>query len=241
MVPPLLDVANLRPGDRVLDIATGTGVVARLAARQVTPGGTVTGLDLNDAMLNVARELPLPPGVTIEWRNGSALALPFHEGSFDVVLCQQGFQFFPDRMRALDQMRRVLRPSGRVALSVFTGPSPYFMALRDAVARCISAESATVFAAAFSLGAADELRDSLTGACFHDVLVHHYRLTLRLPALDKFVLRHLSALPMAESVAHIGQEAREALISHVEAAARAYADGYGVVVPQEINVATGHV
>src|SRR5215216_1405814 len=104
MVPPLLDLADLRPGERVLDVATGTGVLARLAVRRVTPGGTVTGLDLNDGMLNVARELPLPPGLTIEWRNGSVLALPFQDGAFDVVLCQQGLQFFPDRMRALHQM-----------------------------------------------------------------------------------------------------------------------------------------
>lgn len=241
MVPPLLDLADLRPGEQVLDVATGTGVLARLAARRVTPGGTVTGLDLNDGMLNVARELPLPPGLTIEWRNGSALALPFHDGAFDVVLCQQGFQFFPDRMRALHQMRRVLRPTGRVALSVFTGPSPYFMALRDSVARHVSAESAITFAAAFSLGAAEELRDLLKGAGFHDVLVHHLRLTLRLPAPDEFVLRHLSALPMAESVAGVSNEARAALIGHVEEATRAYADGYGLAVPQEINVATGHV
>src|SRR5437867_8083623 len=92
MVPPLLDLADLRPGERVLDLATGTGVLARLAARRVTPGGAVTGLDLNDEMLKVARELPLPPGLKIEWRQGSALALPFDDGAFDVVVCQQGFQ-----------------------------------------------------------------------------------------------------------------------------------------------------
>ncbi len=87
-VPGLLDLAELRRGERVLDIATGTGVVARLAARRVTPGGTVTGLDLNEGMLNAARRLPLPPGLAIDWRQGSALAPPFPDGAFDVVLGQ---------------------------------------------------------------------------------------------------------------------------------------------------------
>src|SRR5881396_2751176 len=97
----LLDLAELRRGERVLDIATGTGVVARLAARRVIPGGAATGVDLNEAMLDVARQLPLPPTLKIDWRQGSALALPAPDGAFDVVLCQQGLQFFPDRPRAL--------------------------------------------------------------------------------------------------------------------------------------------
>jgi ubiquinone/menaquinone biosynthesis C-methylase UbiE len=240
MVLPLLDLAGLQPGARVLDLATGTGVLARLAARRVTPGGAATGLDLNDDMLTVARALPLPPGLTIDWRHGSAQALPFADGAFDVVVCQQGFQFFPDRLGALQEMRRVLRANGRVALSVFTGPSPYFMALRDAVARHIGAEAGRSTAAGFSLGDAEEFQALLTDAGFHDVQIHRVPLTLRLPAPDEFVLRHLSALPLAERVAAVGDEARAALVADVAEAMRAYIDGYGLAVPQEINVATGH-
>src|SRR5512143_2428277 len=241
MVLPLLDLAGLRAGERVLDLATGTGLLARMAARRVTPGGAVTGLDLNDEMLKVARELPLPPGLKIEWRHGSALALPFDDGAFDVVVCQQGFQFFPDRMEALHQMRRVLRATGHVALSVVTGPSPYFMAVRDAVARHVSAEVARSTAAGFSLGDAEEFGDLLKGAGFHNVLVRHVPLTLRLPAPDEFVLQHLSAMPLAESVAGVSNEARAALVADMEEAMSAYTDGYGLAVPQEINVATGHM
>jgi SAM-dependent methyltransferase len=240
MVLPLLDLAGVQPGERVLDLATGTGVLARLAARRVAPGGAVTGLDLNEDMLTVARALPLPPGLTIDWRQGSAQAVPFADGAFDVVLCQQGFQFFPDRTGALQEMRRVLRAHGRVALSVFTGPSPYFMALRDAVARHISAEAGSSTAAGFSLGDANEFGALLTGAGFHDVVVQQVRLTLRLPAPDEFVLAHLSALPLAERVAALGDEARAALVADVAEAMRAYVDGYGLAVPQEINAATGH-
>jgi SAM-dependent methyltransferase len=241
MVPPLLDLAALRPGERVLDLATGTGVVARLAARRVAPGGAVTGLDLNEQMLQLARTLPLPPRLAIAWRQGSAQALPFADGVFDVVLCQQGVQFFPDRLATLREMRRVLRANGRVALSVFTGASPYFMALRDAVARHVSAAAASSTDAGWSLGDAHAFGVLLTGAGFHDVVVQHVPLTLRLPAPDEFVLEHLSALPLGESVARASDAARAALIADVEEAMRAYIDGYGLAVPQAINVATGHI
>jgi SAM-dependent methyltransferase len=240
MVLPLLDLAGLRPGERVLDVATGTGVVARLAARRVTPGGAVTGLDLNNEMLKVARELPLPPGLTIEWRQGSAQALPFDDGVFDVVVCQQGFQFFPDRMAALHQMRRVLHAGGRVALSVFGGQSPYFMALRDAVAHHVSAEAARNTAAGWSLADPAALADLLTSAGFGNVVVHQVQLLLRLPAPEEFVLGHLSATPLGESLARADDAARAALVAEMKESMRAYLDGYGVAVPQDLNVITGH-
>jgi len=239
--PGLLDLAELRAGQRVLDVATGTGVIARLAARRVTPGGAVTGLDLNEGMLKAARQFPLPPGVTIDWRQGSALALPFSDGAFDVVLCQQGLQFFPDRVKALREMHRVLVSGGRVALSVWTGPSPYFVALREGLARHVSPEAATSSAAAFTLGDSDELSGLLKRADFHDVVVHHVRMTLRFPAPEEFLLRHLSAVPVAELVAAASEEDRAALVVHMKEAMRGYVDGYGLAVPQEVNVATARV
>jgi SAM-dependent methyltransferase len=240
-VPPLLDLAELRAGERVLDVACGTGVVARLAARRVAPSGTVTGLDLNEGMLSVAGQLQLPPGVAIDWRPGSALALPLADGAFDVVLCHLGLMFFPDRLKALGEMHRVLTPGGRVALGVWTGPSFYFAAQREALARYVSAEAASTSAVAFSLGGAVELGGLLEGAGFHDVVVHLVRMTLRLPAAEDFVMRHLSALPPAELIAAAGEETRAALLAHMKAATRAFVGGYGLAVPQEIHVATGRV
>lgn len=240
-VPPLLDLVELRAGERVLDVACGTGVVSRLAVRRVAPSGTVTGLDLNEGMLSVAGGLPLPPGLTIDWRQGSALVLPFADRAFDVVVCQHGLMFFPDRLKALGEMRRVLTPVGRVALSVWTGPSPYFAAQREGLARYVSAEAASTGAVAFSLGDAAELSGLLKSAGFRDVGVHLVRMTLRLPAPEEFLLRHLSALPPAELIVAAGEETRAALIAHMKDATRAYVDGYGLAVPQEVNVATGRV
>jgi len=116
----LVALAKLRPGERVLDLACGTGVVARLAAERVGPEGDITGLDLNESMLEVARSQPIPAGAAaVAWVQSSALAMRVPDSSFDVVLCQQGIQFFPDRPQALREMIRVLVPGGRMFASVW--------------------------------------------------------------------------------------------------------------------------
>ena len=97
----LVDQAAPRPGERILDVACGTGVVARAAAERVGGTGRVAALDINPGMLAVARSLPAAPGPAIAWHEGSVLALPFPDAAFDVVLCQIGLQFFPDRSAAL--------------------------------------------------------------------------------------------------------------------------------------------
>jgi ubiquinone/menaquinone biosynthesis C-methylase UbiE len=112
--PRVCKAAALLPGNKILDVACGTGVLAREAARCVQPGGMVTGLDRNEVMLTVARRVA--PG--IEWRQGRAEALPFPDGSFDAVVSQFGLMFFEDREGALREMWRVLKPGGRLAVAV---------------------------------------------------------------------------------------------------------------------------
>jgi len=104
--PSLVDAAGLATGERALDVACGTGVVARIAAQRVGPAGHVVGVDLNPGMIAVARSVPAPIGAPIEWLERSALDLRLEDAKFDVVLCQQGLQFFPDKALALREMRR---------------------------------------------------------------------------------------------------------------------------------------
>jgi ubiquinone/menaquinone biosynthesis C-methylase UbiE len=116
----LLAIAGPKPGDELLDIASGTGVVTRLAARRVAPGGRVIGVDFSEAMLAYASSRPAASDAApIEFVQGSADALPLPDDRFDVVLCQQGLQFFPDRPAAVGEMRRVLRPGGVVSVAVW--------------------------------------------------------------------------------------------------------------------------
>jgi ubiquinone/menaquinone biosynthesis C-methylase UbiE len=121
----LLDVVGIAPGARVLDIASGTGVVARAAARRAGGEGHVVASDVSGPMLARAASRGAPSGAApIEYVNASADALPFDDGSFDAVLCQQGLQFFPARAAAVGEMRRVLRPGGVAGVAVWASGRP---------------------------------------------------------------------------------------------------------------------
>jgi ubiquinone/menaquinone biosynthesis C-methylase UbiE len=113
----LVTTAQLRPGERILDVACGTGVVTRLAAERVAPGGSVAGADITASMLSVARAVPSSAPIAIQWYETSAEAMPFPDCSFDVVLCQFGLQFMADRPAAVREMRRVLAPGGRLVIT----------------------------------------------------------------------------------------------------------------------------
>ena len=116
----LIDLVGVEPGDAVLDVATGPGTVARMAAVRAGTPGRVAGVDLSGPMLEVARKKPAEHGAApIEFVQRPADDLQLPDGSFDVVLCQQGLQFFPDQIAALREMRRVLKPGGRVGIAVW--------------------------------------------------------------------------------------------------------------------------
>ncbi len=146
------------PGERVLDLACGTGIVARTVAPLVGASGRVVAQDISPAMLSVASSLPQPPGAPIEWQEGSADAEIFPEASFDLMTCQQGLQFFPDRPAALAQMRRVLVPGGRLVFAVWRSieHNPVHAAVNVSMERRLGAAAAT--SRGFSLGDADALR-----------------------------------------------------------------------------------
>ncbi len=107
---------ELKQGDHVLDAGCGTGAVARLVPPLVGPNGRTVGLDFDVEMLAVAAEL----FTDVEWREGDLQSMPFDPASFDLVICQQSLQFLPDRGAGLREIRRVLRPAGHLALSVWT-------------------------------------------------------------------------------------------------------------------------
>ena len=236
----LVALAKLRPGKRVLDVACGTGVVARLAAERVGPEGHITGLDLNEGMLEVARSQPIPAGAAaVAWVQSSALAMRLPDSSFDVVLCQQGIQFFPDRPQALREMIRVLVPSGRVFASVWEGPTPYTTAMWNAVERHVGADAATTLRKSRASEDPKALQDLMRQAGFRDVKIVCRTRTARLPAVGDFILRHLAATPVAHTVEALSDSARKALSEDAATALRPYADGDGIAFPDTANVLTG--
>ncbi|MGH2893801.1 MAG: methyltransferase domain-containing protein [Solirubrobacteraceae bacterium] len=223
-------------GDRVLDVASGTGVVARAARDRVGPEGRVTGLDINPAMLAVARAES--PGV--DFVQGSALALPFDDAGFDVVLCQLGLQFFPDRAAALAHMHRVLVDGGRLGVSVF-GPiehNPGTLALAQALDHHLGTGASQTKRAEHVLAYSTLLHKLVSEAGFRDITITTETKLVRFSSAEEWVHIQLTATPLASLLAE--QLARRGVTeritgSVVDALQRYEVDGR-LEFPQEAHV-----
>lgn len=236
--PLLVDTARLASGEHMLDLACGTGVVARAAAKRLGPTGRITAVDLNPGMIDVARSLPAPEGAPIEWQRASALELPLADASVDAVLCQQGLQFFPDAPLAMREMRRVLRDGGRIALSVWNSTGRYNAALGQALRQTLGEELASRFCASRRAPPRDELVRLAADAGFVDVDVRVSRITVRLPELERFALEHLSATPIAPEMARADASVRARVGASVRQQLAAFADAEGASYPEETYVLT---
>jgi ubiquinone/menaquinone biosynthesis C-methylase UbiE len=232
---------EIAPGSAVLDVACGTGVASRLAARAAGPNGTVTGVDIGPAMLAVARSQPAEPGsAPIAYLEGSALELPLADSSFDYAICHHGFQFFPDRRAAIRELRRVLRPGGRVAVACWTGldETPPFRAIRDSLHLHVSEEAGQMMNSPFALPAT-ELTALLESAGFTNVRVERVELTASFPAVPDFGARAIAAGPIAAVFNQAPASAREAVAATVTEAVNPYVNGDTVNFLMYSNVATG--
>ncbi len=221
----LVDWAGPRLGERVLDVGCGTGIAARHALKLVDPDGTVTGVDLNAGMLAVARQL----APEVDFHQADALALPFPDDSFDLVVCAQVLQFLPDRVAAITEAARVLAPGGRAAFSVWAAleESPYFAAQVNVVAHHLGEEVAGGLAAGFTLSSEAELADLLSAGGLVDPEVTTATLDLALGRLDELVPRHIKATPLAGAFESADDEVRARVISDMAGRLTAYTQSDG--------------
>lgn len=239
-VEPLLEDVELRSGDRVLDIACGTGIVARLAKKRLESAGTVVGVDVNPHMLAVARRV----APTIDWREGDAAALPLRDGErFDVVLCQQGCQFFADRAAAAHQMHRALVDGGRLGVSTWR-PDEEFPVLRE-LRSIAERHLGPISDRRLSLGNPDPLEDALREAGFHDVRSQQLALSIRFDDGFTFVrLNAMALVSMSAASATLGDEHRQRLVAAITRDSaelvRLHTDQSGFVYEIGTNVTLAH-
>jgi ubiquinone/menaquinone biosynthesis C-methylase UbiE len=218
----LLDVAGLSSGERVLDVACGTGIVTRRASELVGPEGFVAGLDVNPAMLAVARSVS---PTSIEWHESSAESIPCPDASFDVVTCSLGLQFVPDRSAAMREIRRVLADGGRVAIGTGGAIPPVFEILAQALARHVKPEVAAFVRQVFSLHEPRELHALAEGAGLRSVSVESKAQRIMLPPPSEFLWQYVTSTPLAGPVGEIGDAERAALERDVTTAWRTFLDG----------------
>jgi ubiquinone/menaquinone biosynthesis C-methylase UbiE len=232
------DQVTLSPGDRVLDIACGTGIVARLARDLLRGSGQVVGVDISPDMLGVARAV----APSVDWREGNASALPLRDGEkFDVVVCQQGLQFFRDKPAAAAQMRRALASGGKLAVSTWRSDDeiPFFLELRRVGERHLGA----ILDQRYSFGDPAPLEALLRDAGFHEVRSRTISRRIRFEDGAPFVrLNAMALVGMSAAGKLMGDEERkrimEAIVGDSLPVLKHYPDGSGVGFELRTNLAT---
>lgn len=214
----VMDATGIHQGQRVLDVACGTGVLACAVAERVGPAGSVAGLDVNEGMLAVARR----KAAQIDWRQGVAESLPFDDASFDVVVSQFGLMFFEDRRAAIREMIRVLRPGGHLAVAVWDtlANSPGYATMVDLLQRLFGDEAANALRAPYILGDTQQLQDLLANTNLSHLKIETQLGTARFPSIQAWVYTDIKGWVLAdvlndEQIAELLREAEQVLTPYV--------------------------
>jgi len=230
--------AALKPGDRVIDVACGTGIVARIARERLGPEATIVGVDIAPPMLAVARAVD----PSIDWREGNANGLPVRDGeSFTVLTCHQGLQFMPDKPAAIREMRRVLAPGARVAVACWHAVEdlPDMAAMNAVVERHVG----PIPDSRHSFGDAGALKRVLIENGFSDVTVDAVAHDVRFADGTLFArLNAMAAIGMSGKGKAMSEPERAELAGQVAAesadlVAKATRDGV-FVMPLTTNIAS---
>jgi SAM-dependent methyltransferase len=212
----ILEAARVGSGHRVLDVACGTGILGRAAARLTGPDGSVAGVDPNAGMLRVAGRF----APEIEWRHGAAESLPFPDASFDAVVSQFGMMFFDDRALAIREMMRVLVAGGYLVIAVWDAleSSPGYATEVELLERTVGPHAAEALRAPFVLGDRETLAMTLAEAGVSPFEIENHPGTARFPSIRAMVEADLRGwLPVMgvilteKEIDHVLLEAEEAL------------------------------
>ena len=240
----LLDRAEPKPDERVLDVACGTGIVARTIAHRLAGDVQLVGIDLSPAMIDVARATAAREDVAIEWHVGSADAMPFTDASFDLAVIQQGLQFFSDKGAALRELSRVLAPGGRVVAATWTDSrnNPLNQVLGEVIERHLGTPALHL---PFSLGDPEQLHSLFAEAGFDAISVERVTRTVRFPMPEKFVdLGLASASAAVPALQGMDAGERAALIQIVRSdmvvPLRTFTKGDEVESPMEAHITVAY-
>lgn len=237
----LIEGAKPKPGERVLDLGCGTGIVARRVAARVGNRGSVTAIDRSANMLAVARAIAERDSLSIEWHEGRAEALPFADERFDLVLSQFALMFFDDRQRALAEVRRVLARGGRLSLNVWQGIDrhPFYKTLDRLIERKLGVGA---LESIFALGEPTALRGLLSEAGFQRIEIEPVSITSRFPNPESFLAGEIeldtAAIPAMQGLTVEERQAMVAAISdEMQGSLREVTQGNYVVIEFHANIA----
>jgi ubiquinone/menaquinone biosynthesis C-methylase UbiE len=234
----LLELACLQPGEQVLDIACGTGLITRRAALAVGPRGRVVGTDLSQRMVDRALEDARARGLAnLEFQRMDAEALNLPDASFDAAFCALGLMYVPDPLKAATEMRRVLKPGGRAVAAVWGARQHCGWAeIFPIVERRVTSEVCPLF---FALGTGDQLASTLQAAGFHDVQSDRLTTTLEYASADEAVGAAFVGGPVAMAYSRFDDGERAGAHAEYLDSIQAYRVGDGYRIPGEFVVSSG--
>ena len=223
-------------GSRVLDAACGTGIVGRMAAEKAGRSGSVVGIDLNAAMIEVAKQNSPVTSAAVGWRQGDVTALPFPDASFDIAFCQQGLQFFPSKLAALTELRRGLAPGGSLILTVWSEIPPLAAARSQALAKYINAEVAKSALAPFSFHDQAAIQALMVEAGFQAIQMETLIVQSQIGLGPESIRKGLAAQPYANEVAKLDGAVQDALIDDIDETVEKYRVGDVLFIPQKTHL-----
>lgn len=227
-----LDNISLDGCAAVLDVACGTGIVARLLADRLSPGVTIVGMDVNGGMIAVAREQTPKTGALVEWHEADVGTLPFDAGLFDLAICQQGLQFFPDKLQALREIRRVLAPNGRVALTVWSEISPLNMTMADILRQKVNASIAQRLLDPFAFRDARVIQSLISEAGFNNITVRTLSVQRRIGPAAEAIPQEFAGSPISAEIAALDPHTKTTIFHDIGTMLKSYESDEGLVIPQ---------
>lgn len=238
----LIARAKPKDGEHILDLACGTGIVSReIIAAGIRPA-SLTGIDISPDMLAVARSRTYAPGIDTEWHVADAGNLPVADGRFNVALCQQAFQFFPDKPAALAELHRVLAPGGRVAFCIQREieVNPMLNAQAVTLEKFAGPGAASAVRAICGLSDRETIRDLFTSGGFQGVAVESVSLTLHHPDARAYAKGAMGGMHTGDKMAGLPAEKRKAAYDMFCAELGDCFDGIAMTFPHVSHVVTAH-
>lgn len=229
----MLEHVDIGAADRVLDLACGTGIITRLIAAKYNMTGGVTGLDFNDSMLKVARSLSPAADFPIEWQRGDICDLAFGDGLFELVLCNHGLQFIPDKAAGFSEIKRVLVPEGRLAFTVWSAEPALNVAIADAIRRHISDEWADICLSLFSFRDEGVIRKLVDDAGFQSIEMREIEIIRRLPATPSAILDLAMRSHFSGGMNAVNEETRQTIAREACEALADFRDGDEFAIPMK--------